>query len=114
MAYAAHEATMRKPDERGFAQRDHLRGLVRRGMATEAQRRLLAGPPFPDLLAYLWDWFMELDRARTIGMNGPDLLTYQVIDAWARLTGREPWPHEVAALISLDLVTRHPEAVRDA
>jgi hypothetical protein len=114
MVYAAHVATMSTPDEKGNAQREHIRGLVRMGKATDDHRRLLAGPLFPESLAYLWEWHLELARARTVGMNGPDPLTYQAIDAWARLTGREPWPHEVAALLSLDLVSRHPEAVRDA
>lgn len=114
MVYAAQVATMSTPDEKGFAQRDHLRGLVRRGVATEAQRRLLAGPEFPESLAYLWEWHGELARTRTMGMNGPDPLTYPTIDAWARLTDREPTPDDVDALLQLDSIARNPDAAAKA
>lgn len=33
-------------------------------------------------------------------------LTYTEIQAWANLTGRRPHPHEVDALLRLDLATR--------
>jgi hypothetical protein len=109
MVYAAHVAVLQKPDDKGFAQRAHVQGLVRRGQATEAQRRLLEGPPFPDSLDYLWEWFCELARTRTVGMAGVDPLTYPDVDAWARLTDRQPAPEEVEALLDLDAVMRHPE-----
>jgi hypothetical protein len=112
MVYAAHVAVMQKPDEKGFAQRAHLQGLVKRGRATAAQRRLLDGPPFPESLDYLWEWHMELARTRNYNMNGPEPLTYPAVDAWARLTGREPEPYEVDALFRLDVVTRHPDSLK--
>lgn len=105
---------MQKPDDKGFAQRVHLEGLVRRGVATAEQRRLLDGPPFPESLDYLWGWFEELARTRTVGMAGVDPLTYPTIDAWARLTDRRPWPDEVDALLQLDAAMRHPESVLKA
>jgi hypothetical protein len=111
MLFAAHVAVLRKPDEKGFAQRAHLLGLVKRGRATAAQIEMLEGPPFPDVLDYLWEWHVELVRTRNVGMNGAEPLTYQAIDAWARLTDRQPLPHEVEALLQLDAVTRHPEAM---
>lgn len=114
MVYAAHVATLLKSDEKGFAQREHLRGLVRMGKATEAQRQMLEGPPFPESLDYLWDWWGELARTRTVGMAGPDPLTYPTIDAWARLTDRSPTTDEVDALLQLDAVARHPDVVAKA
>lgn len=42
-------------------------------------------------------------------MHGFNRLTYQDIKAWAELTGRDPQPHEVAALLALDLVSLYPE-----
>lgn len=113
MAYAAHVATLaQRPDDKGFDQRAHLAGLVKRGQATEAQRRMLDGPDFPEAVGYLWDWHSELARTRTVGMNGVDPLTYPTIDAWARLTDRSPLPDEVEALLDLDAVTRNPDAFK--
>jgi hypothetical protein len=113
MRYAAHEARMRQPaDKEGkVSTRRALQATARRGVSSAA--KLLTGPPFPESIDYLWDWFRELDRARTHSMNGPDPLTYQAIDAWARLTGREPAPHEVDALLSLDAVFRNPDAMNE-
>lgn len=42
-------------------------------------------------------------------MDGLAPLSYTTIADWARLTGRRPLPHEVQALLQLDLVMRHPE-----
>jgi hypothetical protein len=112
MDYAAHVTTLQQPDDKGFAQRAHLLGLVRMGKATEAQREILEGPPFPEALSYLWEWHQELARTRSVGMAGVEPLTYLTIDAWARLTDRQPLPDEVDALLQLDAVTRSPEAAK--
>lgn len=110
MRYAAHDARMRQPaDKEGkVSTRTALQAAARRGVASA--RTLLADPPFPESLDYLWGWWLELERSRTYGMHGPDPLTYQQIDAWARLTEQRPAPHEVAALLALDLVARFPDA----
>jgi hypothetical protein len=110
MVYAAHVAVMQQPAGQGFAQREHLLGLVRRGIATDEQLKRLDGPPFPEVLRYLWEWHEELVRTRTVGMTGVDPLTYPTIDAWARLMDRELIPDEVEALLQLDAVSRHPDA----
>ena len=68
----------------------------------------LLGPPFPDALEYLYEWLMELDGARDVGMNGLKPFTYQMLDAWARMTQRDPQPHELAALIRLGHVFLYP------
>ena len=70
--------------------------------------RKLDGPPFVDELEYLYDWAMELDRARSFGVNGAEPITYQALESWARLTGRTPAPHEVAALMLVDRVLLFP------
>ncbi len=60
-------------------------------------------------MRHLWDWIWELDRTRTWNFSGqPEPLSYQEVEAWARLTGRHPLPHEVEALILLDRAIRHP------
>lgn len=112
MCAAAHDARLRQPAKDGKAQRVHLEAAAARGSASAIA--LLDGPEFPDELGYLWGWFQELDRTRSYGMNGAEALTYPAIDAWARLTGRSPDALEVDALILLDLIARHPEAMTDA
>lgn len=60
----------------------------------------------PPAAVYLWRWFCELERTRQVGQHGVQAMTYLEIAAWARLTGREPLPHEVDALLALDVAVR--------
>jgi len=60
----------------------------------------------PRELAYLWRWYRELERTRQISAHGLQSMTYAEIDAWARLTGRNPMPHEVDGLLALDAAVR--------
>lgn len=63
----------------------------------------LDGPPAPRALAYLWGWFIELSAARgRNGFGGLNALSYQELDAWARLSGIAPTPFEVGVLRRLD------------
>jgi len=41
-------------------------------------------------------------RTKQAGMSGLQPLTYAEIAAWAHLTDRQPLPHEVMALLTLD------------
>jgi hypothetical protein len=49
----------------------------------------------------IWTWFWELDRTRPQN-DRPLPFTYQEIEAWARLTGREPSVLEVICLTTMD------------
>lgn len=104
MAVVAHEAEMSRPTSDGAGSRAHLTRAAAKGHAEAIAK--LAIPPFPDVLAYLHDWFRELSAARGEGMHGPAPITHQGIDAWARLTDRQPEPHEVHALLTLDAAWR--------
>ena len=64
----------------------------------------LAGPPFPQDCPYVWTWFAELSCARAHGPHGQQPIPYAEIEAWARLTGRQPQPWEVEWLRELDAV----------
>ena len=46
-------------------------------------------------MLYILDWFWEIKRGET--------LTFQEIETWSRLTGRDIQPQEVAILMELDL-----------
>jgi hypothetical protein len=68
----------------------------------------LEGPPFPDALGGVWDIFQRLDAMRAVGFNGPERFTPTHIADGARLFGWTLEPHEVEALVALDLVTLYP------
>lgn len=98
---------MRQTQKDGHPLRQHWEAAVRMGRKTLEE---LEGPPIPPQLDYLFDWLLELDRARDHGMGGPKPFSYPQLESWARLTGREPEPHEVEALIYLGLVLAYPPA----
>lgn len=56
----------------------------------------------PGRYQYLLDWFFELHYRRGSGMNGPAALTWNDLDAWARLTERTPTVWDFRALGLLD------------
>jgi hypothetical protein len=109
MDFARAEGQMRRPvsDTDRTPLRAHLIFAAAAGSA-KARARLDTLPQMPDALGYLWAWFMELDVARGVDMNGPVALSYLTIDAWARLTDRRLSPDEVQGIMMLDLALRHP------
>ena len=72
-------------------------------------RRALQEPECPEPVQYLVEWAYQLVGRSGEGMNGVAPLSYACVDAWSRLTGIEPTPDEVAALLVLDHAIRHPE-----
>jgi hypothetical protein len=72
---------------------------------------LLAGPPLPTEISYLWDWYLELDYAKPERphpeANIPGL-TYFEIKAWAELSYRNPEWFEVETLFDIDRAMRFP------
>jgi hypothetical protein len=84
-----------------------LERFARRGVAEAIQA--LEGPEFPDALGYLWEWFLELDACRIIGMSGPQPITYMDVLSWSWLTERDIEPHEARAVLELDRAMRNPE-----
>ncbi len=56
----------------------------------------------PEPLAHVWAWFCELSNARTPGAFAVASISYQDMEAWARLTGHRPTAAEVALLRELD------------
>lgn len=57
--------------------------------------------PFPDPIAYLWRWVMEIRRG--LGMEG---LTWSAVQAWAWLNDRDIEPQEVEAMFMIDAALR--------
>ena len=50
----------------------------------------------------VWSWFCELDAARHMTEFGLSPLSYQEIDAWARLTGKSLSSHDISIIKDLD------------
>lgn len=74
----------------------------------------LAGPPFPEALAYLWAWWLELTSDRTwsdMGRASP--VTWEKVAAWKGMTGAEVRPYEALALLELDRAWREPGELKD-
>lgn len=59
-----------------------------------------SGPEFPELLAYLWHWFLEVIGGCAGGL-GPAAITWADLHAWSEMTGSRPEPWETAALMRL-------------
>lgn len=52
-------------------------------------------------MLYLWRWFIDLHKGRTVNGMGPTRATYQDILAWQQITGAAPQAWELRALMSL-------------
>ena len=79
--------------------------MVRQGRKSQAD---LDGPPIPLELAYLLEWFTDLERMRNVSETGLMAIGWQEVEAWAHLTDRRLLPYEVEALAMLDYATRFP------
>ena len=62
---------------------------------------LANAPACPAELGHVWRWFAELNARRPRG-EGDHPISYAEIDAWARLSGIQARPFEVAALLAVD------------
>lgn len=102
---------MRQPLKDGTTPGQHLEGLAERGHKKALEK--LEGPPFPEALEYLWEWFQDLDDSRHATPEGPEPLTYQEILAWAQLTDNKPRPEEVRALRLLDKAYLNPPPLKE-
>lgn len=56
-------------------------------------------PPLPELVTYLWHWFLEL--------RGSSPITFAEIDAWSRVTGKPVTGEEAKVLRTLDILSRN-------
>lgn len=64
----------------------------------------MAGPPFPDGLGYLWRWFHDLHRGRSVSGMGYTRATHQDMLAWQQNFGVRAQPWELRALMQLGIV----------
>ena len=101
MAAAEHIFNLSRTGEDGVPLRSKLEHIAR---TTGKRPAALNGPSIPRPLVYLWNWFQDLNRARSYNGFGPDPITYPDFQAWAALTESRPRPREIALLKDLDLL----------
>lgn len=99
IAAAEHIFQMARCGEDGVSVGEKLAHIER---TTGRRPAALDGPPVPFQLAHLLEWFGELNAGRTDIRVGANPLTWEGMDAWARLTGRDLRPWEVGLLRALD------------
>lgn len=58
-------------------------------------------PPIPYELSYIWDWWVDLQKTRPIGM-GEGHITYSEIMNWSTLLKINVDPFEVRCIMALD------------
>jgi hypothetical protein len=59
-------------------------------------------PDEPELLSYLWAWFLDLHAARPAGGMGPGAITYEAIVAYQQAMHRHILPWEVRVIKAID------------
>jgi len=82
-------------------------------VSAKARLALLSKPERPEVLDYLWDWFCALNLSRGAGMHGLERLTYPGIESWARLMRCDIQPHEVDALMQIDVAYLYPGEMQE-
>jgi hypothetical protein len=93
----------------GVTQRVHLEQGAARGIAS-AVAELARVPDCPESVAYLLTWTLEIGRGRSVGMQGVSGISYMMIDAWSRLTGRSLSASEIDAVFAIDAAMLAPGA----
>jgi hypothetical protein len=94
-------------DESGGTRRDSLMQVIESAeegndLYESAINELENGPKIPFFLEHVWQWFWEINKGRTVGMSGPNPLTWQDLYCWQRVTNKEVRPIEFDFLREMD------------
>ncbi len=98
---AEHQFSLDVPNAEGESIRERLEGMETRTGRRPAD---LDGPEPPGSLAYLLEWFADLNLDRQSTGFGPASITSGMILEWARGKGRELQVREFDALRTLNRV----------
>ncbi len=91
MAFAETHFELDLPPRGGTGSlRGHLRKVHEQ--TGHLDPRLAEESRLPRSLAHLMEWYLDLRASHAPGPGGPSALTYTELDAWARLTRKEPTP----------------------
>lgn len=103
----------RTGEDKKSSVRDHLEYLAERGDSS-AQAELDAEPQCPEEVKYLVEWAYLLFGRSGAGLSGPNPLSFNTVEAWARLYDLEVSPLEVEALVWLDDAMRNAKGGDEA
>jgi hypothetical protein len=92
------------PQKDGRTYRETIEPLARRGHAGSIQE--LEDKPLPDVLEYLWRWFLQLDAMREPSMSGLAPITPKNLEAWRELYEIRTKPYEIDAIVRIDQAFR--------
>lgn len=70
------------------------------------------GPAFPALLAYVWEWFVEIRAGIAPNGMAPIAIGWRDLAAWSDLTGERLRPWEVRLLIRLSMLCAEIDSER--
>ncbi len=84
-------------------ERDHLEQVAKHlGKEVGEIQEFNLNASFPEVASHIWVAFLELHDGRTYGMGGPNPISYDIIDAWCRLTNIRLLPWEIEVIKSID------------
>ena len=101
LEFAEWSFKLSRQDKDGISLEDHLKQVWK---TTKRKPAELEPPNFPDVIGYVWSWFLELNAARPTTGFGAAPITYSEISCWNTLTGARVSSWEVALLKDLDIL----------
>lgn len=64
--------------------------------------RVVEDPDIPEAVEHVFEWFMELSRARGSNGFGSNPISHMEIAAWSALYGIQPLPRELRMIAAMD------------
>jgi len=58
-------------------------------------------PPFPYEAEHIWEWWLQLQQTRAVGMAA-NHITYTEVENWAKRLKINPTPFEVRCIMAID------------
>lgn len=97
--FAKHQFWLNSPisKDSNLTRYDHLTNIAKQ--TGEDPPELTDGPDLPEVVSYIWEWFLELHTSREAGKA----LSFNELESWARLTGRHVMTWEINAIKRMDL-----------
>lgn len=97
--FAKAEFALNAKQEDGETLRTHLQSAWRQ---SGIKPHNWPDAKLPEEVKYLWEFFVELNRARGSNGFGPSPLSFSDLHAWATLTGNRLDPWELRAILAID------------
>jgi hypothetical protein len=109
LAYAAHEMELSARQADGLPLRAHLESAARQTGTVPEQ---LLPVECPESVLYIWEYFSSMNDRRTFNEHGPNPITHEGVEAWARRRGIALERFEQDALDALEGLYFHLRAVK--